>query len=169
MSDYNEVHRRSEDSDEEFWLNKIYSKMVSMPNSQLKKIDGTKSDVELKKIEEKNTDVEIKKIKSKKSNSEPKKSNIKKSIDKASESNTESPNHDNWLGYIIAAFINETITQSIECCPGCKDLKNSPLFHTHHQSGLLEKLFMFSPSVRAMLISKLPVLVADYVTKYPDF
>ena len=77
-------------------------------------------------------------------------------------------NHDNWLGYIIAVFINETITQSIECCPGCKDSKNSPLFHSHHHSGLLQKLYMFAPSVRAMLISKLPVLVADYVSKYPD-
>ena len=27
---------------------------------------------------------------------------------------------------------------------------------------------MFAPSVRAMLISKLAVLVADYVSKYPD-
>jgi hypothetical protein len=27
---------------------------------------------------------------------------------------------------------------------------------------------MFAPSVRAILISKLPVLVADYITKYPD-
>ena len=27
---------------------------------------------------------------------------------------------------------------------------------------------MFAPSVRAMLISKLPVLVADYISKYPD-
>ena len=81
---------------------------------------------------------------------------------------SKSLNHDNWLGYIIAVFINETITQSIECCPGCKDSKNSPLFHSHHHSGLLEKLYMFAPSVRAMLISKLPVLVADYVSKYPD-
>ena len=27
---------------------------------------------------------------------------------------------------------------------------------------------MFAPSVRAMLISKLPLLVADYVSKFPD-
>ena len=40
---------------------------------------------------------------------------------------------------------------------------------THHSStGLLEKLYMFAPSVRAMLISKLPLLVADYVSKFPD-
>ena len=77
------------------------------------------------------------------------------------EINKQPPKNDNWLGYIIAVFINETITQSIECCPGCKDLKNSPLFHSHHHSGLLEKLYMFTPSVKAMLVSKLPVLIAD--------
>ena len=50
---------------------------------------------------------------------------------KKAEINKQPLNHDNWLGYIIAVFINEIITQSIECCPGCKDLKNSPLFHSH--------------------------------------
>ena len=59
------------------------------------------------------------------------------------------PNHDNWLGYIVAVFVNETITQSIECCPGCTDRKNSPLLHTHHHAGLLEKLYSqyLTPSI----------------------
>ena len=96
-------------------------------------------------------------------------SNNTKKIDiKNKESDKPSTNHDNWLGYIIAVFINETINQSIECCPGCKDLNNSPLFQSHHIWGLLEKLYIFAPSVRAILVSKLPVLVADYVSKYPD-
>ena len=51
---------------------------------------------------------------------------------------------------------------------GAKILKKSPLFHSHHHSGLLEKLYMFAPSVRAILVSKLSILVADYITKYPD-
>ena len=78
------------------------------------------------------------------------------------------PNHDKFLGYLIAVFVNETIAQAIECCPGCKDWKNSPLLHTHHHSGLLEKLYMFTPSVKAMLISKLRMLVTDYISKFPD-
>ena len=78
------------------------------------------------------------------------------------------PNHDNWLGYIVAVFVNETITQSIECCPGCTDRKNSPLLHTHHHAGLLKKLYMFTPSVKTLLLSKLQILVTDYVTKFPD-
>ena len=48
------------------------------------------------------------------------------------------------------------------------DVKTRRTLHSHHHSGLLEKLYMFAPSVRAMLISKLAVLVADYVSKYPD-
>ena len=92
----------------------------------------------------------------------------KQSEIKRTKSNKAPVNHDNWLGYIIATFVNETINQSIECCPGCKDQKNSPLLHSHHHSGLLEKLYMFAPTVRCKLISKLPVLVADYVAKYPD-
>ena len=78
------------------------------------------------------------------------------------------PNHDKFLGYLIAIFVNETIAQAMECCPGCKDWKNSPLLHTHHHSGLLEKLYMFTPSVKAMLISKLRMLVTDYISKFPD-
>ena len=78
------------------------------------------------------------------------------------------PNHDKFLGYLIAVFVNETIVQAIECCPGCKDWKNSPLLHTHHHLGLLEKLYMFTPSVKAMLISKLRMLVTDYISKFPD-
>ena len=154
MTDYSEVPQHSDNFDENAWLNNIYSRMGAIPSTQLKNIDGNTRDVEIKKIKNKNSDIE------------PKKSNIKKTI--TLESDTQSPNHDNWLGYIIASFINETVTQSIECCAGCKDLKNSPLFHSHHQCGLLEKLYMFAPSVRAIVVSKLPVLVADYVSKYPD-
>ena len=88
---------------------------------------------------------EVKKTECKKSETKVKKNNTKKIDIKNKKSEKPSPNHDNWLGYIIAVFINETVDQSIECCPGCKDLKNSPLFHSHHHSGLLEKLYMFPP------------------------
>ena len=144
MSDYNDVPQCGDFLDESLWLNNIYSELASIPNTEVKK-------TECKKIEPK-----------------IKKNNTKKTDIKNKTSEKPSPNHDNWLGYIIAVFINETVDQSIECCPGCKDLKNSPLFHSHHLSGLLEKLYMFAPSVRAILVSKLPVLVADYVSKYPD-
>ena len=77
-------------------------------------------------------------------------------------------NHDNWLGYLIYVFVKETLTYSKECCPGCIDRKNSPLLHTHHHNGLLEKLHMFYPAVKDLMLSKMAVLVADYVSKYPD-
>ena len=77
-------------------------------------------------------------------------------------------NHDNWFGYLVAALVSETVTQSMECCQACVDKKNSPLLHAHHQTGLLEKLTMFHNIVRDLLLSKLSALVSDYVTKFPD-
>ena len=76
--------------------------------------------------------------------------------------------HDNWLGYLVAVFINETMSHAKECCPGCRDGKNSPLLHSHHHSGLLEKLLMFHPLVRDSMLSKIKTLVEDYVEKFPD-
>ena len=129
MSDYSDVPQCGDFLDESLWLSNMYSEMVSIPNAEVKKTECKKSETKVKK-------------------------NSAKKIDsKNTDSKKSSPNHDNWLGYIIAVFINETIDQSIECCPGCKDLKNSPLFHSHHHSGLLEKLYMFTPSVRAILVS----------------
>ena len=77
-------------------------------------------------------------------------------------------NHDNWLGYLVSVFINQTTIQSKECCPGCHDQKNSPLLHAHHHSGLLEKLIMFHPLVKKSMLSKINDLVLDYVKKFPD-
>ena len=177
MSNWTTIPQYEEDSDGELWLNNFLSNLNSSTSgTELKESESQKFDTEIMKkgctsipAEEiikigcatttkpqkigcttvaKPTKMKVKKIKS---------TEINKQL-----------NHGNWLGYIIAVFINETITQSTECCPGCKDSKNSPLFHSHHHSGLLEKLYMFAPSVRAMLISKLPVLVADYISKYPD-
>lgn len=76
--------------------------------------------------------------------------------------------HDNWLGYLIAVFIDETLIHAKECCPGCHDGKNSPLLHAHNHSGLLEKLVMFHPLVRDAMLSKMKTLVEDYVEKFPD-
>ena len=76
--------------------------------------------------------------------------------------------HDNWLGYLVSVSIDETLTQSIECCPGCHDQKNSPLLHSHHHSGLLEKLVLFHPLVRKTMLSKIKMLVEDYVELFPD-
>ena len=76
--------------------------------------------------------------------------------------------HDDWLGYLVSVFINETVTQAKECCPGCHDQKSSPLLHSHHQSGLLEKLSMFHPLVKGTMLSKLSVLVSEFVKKFPD-
>ena len=76
--------------------------------------------------------------------------------------------HDNWLGYLVSVFIDETLTQSIECCPGCHDQKNSPLLHSHQHSGLLEKLVLFHPLVRETMLSKIKMLVEDYVDRFPD-
>ena len=77
-------------------------------------------------------------------------------------------NHDNWLGYLVSIFIDETVTHSKECCPGCKDGKHSPLLHTHHHFGLLEKLYMFHPIVKEKMLSKISTLVSNYVAKFPD-
>ena len=77
-------------------------------------------------------------------------------------------NHDNWLGYLVSVFINQTMVQSKECCPGCHDQKNSPLLHAHHHSGLLEKLIMFHPLTKETMLSKMNDLVSDYVKKFPD-
>ena len=76
--------------------------------------------------------------------------------------------HDSWLGYLVSIFIDETVAHSKECCPGCKDGKNSPLLHTHHHFGLLEKLYMFHPIVKEKMLSKISTLVSDYVFKFPD-
>ena len=157
MSNYNEIPKYEEDMDGNLWLSKFLSDL----NTPISDIEH--SEEESIQPEPKDAKIYCEKVVKK-----PKKIRTKKVDVKKPETNKEQPKHDNWLGYIIAVFINETINQSIECCPGCKDLKNSPLFHSHQQSGLLEKLYMFAPSVRAMLISKLPILVADFVTKYPD-
>ena len=76
--------------------------------------------------------------------------------------------NDNWLGYLVSVFIDETLTQSIECCPGCHDQKNSAVLHSHHHSGLLEKLVLFHPLVRETILSKIKMLVKDYVERFPD-
>ena len=166
MSDWDKILQYSEDFDENAWLNEIYGKIGAIPSTQPKKSDIKTGGVSNGEIKSKKCDAVTKKcdVVTKKTDAKKK----KRRSNKALENTPQSPNHDNWLGYIIATFINETITQSMECCPGCKDSKNSPLFHSHYHSGLLEKLYMFAPSVRAMLVSKLPVLVADYVTKFPD-
>ena len=65
------------------------------------------------------------------------------------------PDHDNWLGYLVSVFIDETVAYSRECCPGCVDEKNSPLLHTHHHFGLLEKLYMFHPLIKEAMLSKM--------------
>ena len=76
--------------------------------------------------------------------------------------------HDNWLGYLVSVLIDETLTQSIECCSGCHGQKNSPLLHSHHHSRLLEKLVLFHPLVRETMLSKIKVLVDDYVELFSD-
>ena len=145
-----------EDFNEELFLRSIYPNITSTSLTKLNTNKRKESNSEVNVIKPKKTDTEPKKIKT-------------TNVDVQTSPNIKSPpKQDNWLGYIIAVFINETITQSIECCPGCKDSKNSPLFHSHYHSGLLEKLYMFAPSVRTILISKLSVLVADYISKYPD-
>ena len=78
------------------------------------------------------------------------------------------PDHNNWFGYLVYTFVKEVVEQSMECCVGCIDAKISPLLHSHQQSGLLEKLLLYFPIVRDLLFSKLPVLVDDYVDKFPD-
>ena len=45
------------------------------------------------------------------------------------------PNHDNWLGYIVAVFVNETTTQSIECCPMSRLYRPEKLTLTTHPSS----------------------------------
>lgn len=76
--------------------------------------------------------------------------------------------HDNWFGYLVYVFVKETLAHSNECCPGCVDRKNSPLLHAHQHTGLLEKLHMFHPIVKDLMLSKIPILVTDYVSKFPD-
>ena len=76
--------------------------------------------------------------------------------------------HDDWLGYLVSVFVNETLTHSQECCPGCHDGKNSPLLHVHHQSGLLEKLTMFHSLVRDTMLKKMKNLLEDYISRFPD-
>ena len=165
MTDWSTIPQYEENSDGDLWLSSFLSNFnASTPATEPKESEHKALDTEtMKKCATAATE-EIMKIGCT-SAGKPKKIKAKKV---KSPEMVKSLNHDNWLGYIIAVFINETVTQSIECCPGCKDSKNSPLFHSHYQSGLLEKFYLFAPSVRAMLISKLPVLVADYVSKYPD-
>ncbi len=81
---------------------------------------------------------------------------------------SEMVDHDDWLGYLVSVFIKETITHAKECCPGCHSQKSSALLHSHHQSGLLEKLFMFHPIVKGTMLTKLPALITDFIEKFPD-
>ena len=76
--------------------------------------------------------------------------------------------HDNWLGYLVTIFIEETVSHAKECCPGRNDHKNSPLLHAHQHSGLLEKLVMFHPVVRESMLSKMAALVKNYVELFPN-
>ena len=98
MSDYSDVPQCGDFLDESLWLSNMYSEMASIPNTEVK-------------------------TECKKSETKVKKNNAKKTDIKNKTSEKPSPNHDNWLGYIIAVFINETTNQSIECCHGSKDLK----------------------------------------------
>ena len=93
-----------------------------------------------------------------------------KSKDKTKVSSTyqSEQNHDNWLGYLVSVFIDETLTLSRECCPGCNDQKKSPLLHAHHHSGLLEKLIMFHPLVRESMLPKMTILVKHYIELFPE-
>ena len=135
MSNWGEILQCSEDFDENDWLNEIYSKIGAIPNLQPKKSDVKTSDASNGELKSKKCDAVTKKC-----DAVTKKGDTKKKKRRSNKALENTPNHDNWLGYIIAAFINETVTQSMECCPGCKDSKNSPLFHSHYHSGLLEKI-----------------------------
>lgn len=77
-------------------------------------------------------------------------------------------NHDTWLGYLIAVIVSETMRQAMDTCPGCTNRKNSALLHSHQQSGLLEKLTMFLPSVKVKILNNLQELVVDYVNKFEN-
>ena len=77
-------------------------------------------------------------------------------------------NHDNWLGYLVAVFVKETLNQSKQCCPGCCSNKHSALLHSHHHSGLLEKLHQFHPIVKEIMLEKIVDLVQNYTVKFPD-
>ena len=145
MSDWNNIPQYEENSNGDLWLANFLSNLnSSTPGTKLKESKSKKPDTEIMKIGCAAAE-EIMKIgcasaaKPKKieCTSVAKPTKIKAKKVKSPEI-SKSLNHDNWLGYIIAVFINETITQSIECCPGCKDSRNSPLFHSHHHFGLLE-------------------------------
>ena len=92
----------------------------------------------------------------------------KKAKDRASRTTRTPKSHDNWLGYLVFVFIDETFKYSQECCPGCNNQKSSPLLHAHHQSGLLEKLVMFHPLIKESMLSKMTPLVKHYVELFPD-
>ena len=123
-----------EDSDGELWLSNFLSNLnSSTPDTKLKECESKKPDTEIMRVGEASTAEEIVKIgcAAKPKNIEcsgvtkPTKMKLKK-IKSPEISN--SLNHDNWLGYIIAVFINETITQSIACCLDVKTRR------THHSS-----------------------------------
>ena len=76
--------------------------------------------------------------------------------------------HDDWLGYLVAVFVNEALTHAQDCCPGCHDGKNSPLLHAHQQCGLLEKLTMFHTLVKDSMLKKMKTLMEDYISRFPD-
>ena len=77
-------------------------------------------------------------------------------------------NHDNWLGYLVTIFIEETVSYTKECCPGCNDHKNSPPTPRTSAFWSPKKLVMFHPVVRESMLSKMAALVKIYVELFPN-
>ena len=146
--------KNSNSSDEECnWLEQLFLKGIAPPQDKTESIVGTSKDTN-------NIDTSPLKI-----------TTCNQRLDNkttVSGTNQSEQNHDNWLGYLVSVFIDETVTQAKECCPGCNDQKNSPLLHAHQHSGLLEKLVMFHPLVRESMLSKMTTLVKNYAELFPD-
>ncbi len=120
MSSRSYIPQYEEDSDGELWLSNFLSNLNSTtPATSLKERESKKPDTENMKIRAALAEEAMKTVCA--STPKPKKiecTSVAKPA-KMKKKKVKSPqiskllNHDNWLGYIIAVFINETINRML--------------------------------------------------------
>lgn len=75
---------------------------------------------------------------------------------------------DNWLAFITAVFVQLCVKKSIQLCPGCRDGKNSPLLHRHHQMSLLDKLACHFEPCKVQIMESMDRLLAEFKKKFDE-
>ena len=75
---------------------------------------------------------------------------------------------ENWIAFITSVFVDLCVKKSLEECPGCRDKKNSPLLHRHHQMSLFDKISCHFEHNKVKLMEEMDRLLALYKKKFVD-